>query len=227
MGYSAIGLGGMVPLKSREILAVLKAVSGVRLAGTRLHLFGVTRLDHTDEFAAYGVTSFDSTSPLRQAFMDDRDNYYTPTRTYTAVRVPQVEGNAKLQSRIVAGEVNQEEARRLERACLDGLAQYAQTRRGLEPVLRALREYELVHDAKRDHTAAYRETLGDRPWEQCPCAVCRTLGLHVLLFRGAERNRRRGFHNLYVTYRRLRGGLAARDLARQSDQNVRPKEVPK
>jgi hypothetical protein len=33
--------------------------------------------------------------------------------------------------------------------------------------------------------------------------VCTRLGIHVILFRGAERNRRRGFHNLYVFYRQL------------------------
>ena len=69
-----------------------------------------------------GVASFDSTSPLRQAFKDDKDNYYTPERTYCAIRVPQVEGNAKMRGRIVAGTVNQGEARRLERTCLETLA---------------------------------------------------------------------------------------------------------
>ncbi|VTS08006.1 tRNA-guanine transglycosylase DpdA [Tuwongella immobilis] len=214
MGYTKIGMGGMVPLKSHEIVSVLESVSEVRAKQTELHLFGVTRLDYLGDFAVNGVMSFDSTSPLRQAFKDDRDNYYTTTRTYTAVKVPQVQGNAKLQTRIVSGEVKQPEARRLERACFDGLLQYDRTGKGLESVLRHLREYELIHDAKRDHTDVYRETLSDRPWEKCPCEVCRALGIHVVIFRGAERNRRRGFHNLFVTYRKLGDGLAARDEAR-------------
>jgi hypothetical protein len=49
--------------------------------------------------------------------------------------------------------------------------------------------------------------LAAKPWSSCPCDVCRTLGYHVILFRGAERNRRRGFHNLWVFYRRLRREL--------------------
>ncbi|MFN9292697.1 MAG: tRNA-guanine transglycosylase DpdA, partial [Planctomyces sp.] len=61
MGYSYIALGGMVPLKSPEILAVLEAVSEKRKPETRLHLFGVTRLDHITQFASHGVISFDST----------------------------------------------------------------------------------------------------------------------------------------------------------------------
>ena len=86
----------MVPLKSHEIVEILTAVSAVRARGTRLHLFGVSRCEHVETFAGHGVASFDSTSPLRQAFMDDRDNYYAAGRSYTAVRIPQVEGNAKL-----------------------------------------------------------------------------------------------------------------------------------
>jgi hypothetical protein len=214
MGYANIGMGGMVPLKSHEIVSVLEAVSEVRAKRTNLHLFGVTRLDHLDDFASHGVTSFDSTSPLRQAFKDDKDNYYTPTRTYTAIKVPQVQGNAKLHTRIVAGEVKQQEARRLEKVCFDGLIKYDQTRKGLEGVLKHLREYELIHDAKRDHSEVYRETLSDRPWEKCPCEICKALGIHVVIFRGAERNRRRGFHNLFVTYRELGDGLAAREDAK-------------
>jgi hypothetical protein len=203
IGYSTIALGGMVPLKSHEIVSVLEAVSAVRTPDTRLHLFGVSRCEHVESFASHGVVSFDSTSPLRQAFMDDRDNYYTPTRTYAAVRIPQVEGNAKLQKRIIAGEVKQDEARRLERACLEKVVSYGKTGRGLEPALRVLREYELVHDARKDYQKLYRETLAARPWTECPCDICRALGVHVVLFRGAERNRRRGFHNLFVTYRQL------------------------
>ena len=46
-------------------------------------------------------------------------------------------------------------------------------------------------------------TLADKPWKSCPCAICKELGIHVVLFRGAERNRRRGFHNLHVLRQRL------------------------
>src|SRR5207247_10071771 len=94
-----------------------------------LGLMGCRGCDHLAAFSNYAVTSFDSTSPLRQAFKDDKDNYYTPRRAYTAVRVPQVEGNAKLQRRIVAGDVKQQEARRLEKACMQALKQSGLTGR--------------------------------------------------------------------------------------------------
>jgi hypothetical protein len=204
LGYRYVALGGMVPLKTPEILSCLRRVREVLRPGVRLHLLGVTRLDRIQEFAALGVVSFDSTSPLRQAFKDDKDNYYTPDRTYCAIRVPQVEGNAKMRSRIVAGSVNQAEARRLERACLEALERFDRGECDVPEVVQLLRAYEKMHNDRSDRSAVYAEILRDRPWKACPCEICRRLGIHVLLFRGAERNRRCGFHNLFVFYRRLR-----------------------
>jgi hypothetical protein len=74
MGYDYIALGGMVPLKSQDILRCLEAIQVERHPRTRLHLLGVTRTGHLPEFSRLGVASFDSTSPLRQAFKDARDN---------------------------------------------------------------------------------------------------------------------------------------------------------
>src|SRR6266576_2386057 len=88
MGYSRIALGGMVALKTPDILACLAAINEARETGTSVHLFGVTRTESVARFAQYGVQSFDSTSPLRQAFKDEKNNYYTATRTYAAIRVP-------------------------------------------------------------------------------------------------------------------------------------------
>jgi hypothetical protein len=147
--------------------------------------------------------SFDSTSPLRQAFKDDKDNYYTPDRAYSAIRVPQVDGNTKLRNRITAGEVSQDEARRLEARCLALLERFDRGECGVSDVTEALRAYEKVFDPRSDRAAVYAEILEARPWKACPCEICARLGIHVILFRGAERNRRRGFHNLFVFYRRL------------------------
>src|SRR5450756_2354194 len=74
---------------------------------------------------------------------------------------------------------------------------------GVEESVRALREYEKMHDSRSDRSEVYAEILRDRPWNRCPCEICKRLGIHVMLFRGAERNRRRGFHNLYVFFHRL------------------------
>jgi hypothetical protein len=208
LGYDNIAIGGLVPLKTHEILEVLHAVSSVLRSKMEVHLFGVTRCEHIATFQRYGVTSFDSTSPLRQAFKDDKDNYYTPTGTYSAIRVPQVDGNAILKRRIVAGQVNQDQARRLEVQCLALLQAYDRGQEALDAVIEALADYECVHSGSSDRTAVYRRVLTDKPWKACPCEICRRLGIHVILFRGAERNRRRGFHNLYVFRNRMLKGLS-------------------
>jgi queuine/archaeosine tRNA-ribosyltransferase len=204
MGYQYIALGGMVPLKSYEIMQVLEEISPKLKTTTRLHLFGVTRLDHVARFISHGVVSFDSTSPLRQAFKEDRDNYYAKDRTYVAIRVPQVDINTKLKNRILSGEVNQSEAFRLERECLDALRKFDRRRFPRKDLVQLLAEYQQLFGGMRNYSAEYDELLRDRPWKDCRCSICQHLGINVVIFRGAERNRRRGFHNIYVTYNKLR-----------------------
>lgn len=203
-GFQFIALGGLVPLKTPEILAILEAVAEVRQPSTQIHLLGISRIGHVPEFARFGVISFDSTSPLRQAFKDERDNYYTMDRTYSAIRIPQVDANPKLMRRIRAGEVDQAEARRLERACLVAMAAFDSGDTTIDEALAPLAEYEAIYDGRRSRIDRYREVLDAAPWKECDCEICRQLGYHVILFRGAERNRRRGFHNLYVLHQRLR-----------------------
>jgi queuine/archaeosine tRNA-ribosyltransferase len=197
IGYTRIALGGLIAQKTPEIKAVLAEIATVRATDTGLHLLGVTRCESIPEFATYGVVSFDSTSPFRQAFKDDRDNYWTIDGTHVALRVPQVEGNAKLQSRIRAGEIDQKLARRLERIALQELAAFDRGDCGIDDVVEALRAYELVHDQKRDRSL----------WRECDCDVCSEVGIQVIIFRGTERNKRRGFHNLHVFAKRLKRQL--------------------
>lgn len=207
MGYRRVALGGMVPLKTPDILATLEGVAEVRDPRTQLHLLGVTRTEAVDAFGHYGVTSFDTTSPFLRAFKDARHNYYTKNDFYTAIRIPQVDGNAPLGRMIRAGQVDQRRARTLEAACLATLRRLDQGKAGVDETLEPLLEYEELIGAKRQghdsRVAAYRKTLADQPWKQCSCEVCRRVGVEVIIFRGSERNKRRGFHNLYVLYGRL------------------------
>jgi hypothetical protein len=203
----------MVPLKTHEILACLQQINTARDPGTQLHLLGITRCASMAEFAALGVTSFDSTSAFRQAFKDDKDNYHTPERTYTALRVPQVDGNPKLKARIQAGRVAQREAIEREQACLRLLRNYDANKAPVRAVLNALTEYQDIFDGRRDYSAAYRKILEESPWKKCPCGICERAGIDVAIFRGSERNKRRGFHNVYAFRQRLdrelRAGRAA------------------
>ena len=210
MGYRRIALGGLVPLKTTDLVEVVAAASDIRLPDTQFHLLGVTRTEHIPEFARYGVTSFDSTSPFRQAFMDDRDNYYTFDRTYVALRIPQVDGNPSMKKRVAAGELDQKAALGAEKRCLTTLRAFDSGRALVDEAVDALRSYEIMYDTKgNDRSDDYRETLEASPWKSCACGICDTVGIEVALFRGSERNNRRGFHHLTVFRHRLDASLAA------------------
>jgi hypothetical protein len=210
IGFEYIAVGSMVPLRTNDILDCLEAITTVRTPSTRLHLLGVTRLEHLADFAGYGVASFDSTSPLLQAFKDGRDNYYTADGAYPAVRIPQVDGNAKLRAAIRAGRIDGRRARILEQAALARLREYDRYEVPLAGALEAVREYVVFVDAGADRLNEYEAVLSSRPWRECPCSVCRQLGIEVILFRGSERNKRRGFHNLHVFRQRLRRRIGGR-----------------
>ncbi|MFD6475680.1 tRNA-guanine transglycosylase DpdA [Streptomyces anulatus] len=201
MGYKRIALGGMVPLKTHEIMACLDKIEEIRdKDNTKLHLLGITRIGSMEEFSKRGVSSFDSTSAFRQAFMDERNNFHTAERTFTAVRVPQVDGNPTLKRQILAGVVSQSAAIKAERECLHALRAYDKEQLGLSETLDALGTYlTLVDETKwKKYHNNYEETLAARPWKHCSCLLCDDLGVEIVIFRGTERNKRRGFHNMAV-----------------------------
>ncbi|MGK8558821.1 tRNA-guanine transglycosylase DpdA [Nocardia gipuzkoensis] len=204
MGYRRIALGGMVPLKTPDILDCLRAIDPVRSEDTELHLLGITRLDAIGKFEALGVTSFDSTSAFRQSFMDDRDNYHTESSTYTAIRVPQVDGNVTLKRAILAGRVSQRDAVEAERECLNALRAFDAGRCTLTDALERVLTYEKIVGVKKSYGDAYRRTLGDAAWQSCHCGLCAKHGIEMVIFRGTERNKRRGFHNLSVLAEKMR-----------------------
>ncbi|MCG8917392.1 hypothetical protein L6E12_16525 [Actinokineospora sp. PR83] len=209
MGYRRIALGGMVPLKTHEILACLEQIFVILRSDTQLHLLGITRVESMERFAELGVTSFDSTSAFRQSFMDDRNNYHTADGAYTAVRVPQVDGNPALKRSILSGAVSQRDAVLAERECLSALRGYDQGAVDIEDVMAALAAYETLvlgdnQAKKKSYLVQYRRTLEACPWKTCPCALCKEHGIEIAIFRGTERNKRRGFHNLTVLEAKMR-----------------------
>ncbi len=209
MGYDYIALGGLVPRKSVEIAEILRAVRTENLGRARLHLLGVVRPELFDLMRDSGVVSFDSSSPIWQAFKDAKDNFYSSDAAghYTAVRIPQSDQGLPMR-RIREGKIDQSEAIEAERAALDAVRLYGRRELPIDSLLKELRRYdELLGDSRKTRTPWDRmeRTLKDRPWESCPCPICTDIGIEVILFRGANRNRRRGFHNLWWTQRVLEG----------------------
>ncbi|SDQ39898.1 queuine tRNA-ribosyltransferase tRNA-guanine transglycosylase [Natronobacterium texcoconense] len=52
-----------------------------------------------------------------------------------------------------------------------------------------------AHVEDEGYLDAYKEMLRHEPWRECDCRICREQGIEVAIFRGNNRNRRRGFHN--------------------------------
>jgi hypothetical protein len=211
MGYRYVALGGIARASDGVIRSVLATVADVahdyRL---RIHVLGVARLALLSIYGDCGVASCDSAATLMQAFKSARDNYHTPGRNYTAIRIPPVEPTPSpvvRRSLAAVDSADQPRHRKMlichERAALDGLRSYAS---GGGSVLQAADAIEAYHGALgggpslREH---YLQTLHDRPWESCDCPICRAVGVEVVIMRGNNRNRRRAFHNTTVFYQQF------------------------
>lgn len=194
-GYRRIAIGGMATSKSTAILDVLHAIAEVRKPKTELHLLGAGRVDHMEAFARYGVTSFDTTSPFRRAFTDAKHNYHLGGSSWVALRVPTCD-TAKLSFAVTSSKVGYARALATERATMTALRRFNSGEIDVEQALEPLCEYQRMHSPTGDYEHAYRAALQDRPWTRCRCQLCRTCGIEIMLFRGIQRNKRRGFHNL-------------------------------
>lgn len=220
MGYKYLAIGGLVPLKVDAIKQVLQTIRDKIGPETKMHLLGFAKADHIGEFTGYGITSFDSTSPLIRAFKDEKSNYYMDNGRggldyYTAIRVPQALDNPRLMQGVKRGLFNAEDLQAREQRTLRLLREFDQGKREIEETLDAIMDYSqfLVRgdgtsEASQNRALAstrtrIERTLQDRPWKYCDCAICRDVGVEVIIFRGSNRNKRRGFHNLGVYHRHL------------------------
>ncbi|MEO2177237.1 MAG: hypothetical protein ABGY96_24495, partial [bacterium] len=95
----------------------------------------------------------------------------------------------------------------LEKKALKAVREYADRKISLDKAMKALINYEDVFQDDRRYYSACEKTLHDRPWENCHCAICKEIGIEVILLRGNNRNRRRGFHNTYNFYRQFKKAL--------------------
>ena len=98
-------------------------------------------------------------------------------------------------------EENLETARVLEQQCFEALRQYAEKddAHTLVSLIERISEYE-AYVGRKSRQEDYAAMLAARPWESCGCTICEQAGIEVAIFRGNNRNRRRGFHNTRVFY---------------------------
>lgn len=213
MGYQHLALGGMVRSNNAQIVETLQAIHPLICdQEITLHVFGVARLGLVPDFMRLGVTSADSTAPLRRAFLGtNSDNYWTRDgQKYAAIRVP---GTKKRVARrrgvdstdevLEKNHLQIEQLKQMEQQTLNSLRRYDAGDATLEDTLETVLAYDRLHGKKRQHEKPYRRTLEEQPWKQCGCAICEAIGIEVIIFRGNNRNRRRGFHNVKAFYEQL------------------------
>jgi hypothetical protein len=325
MGYSYIALGGLVRSKTAAILEILKAVRKSIPKDIDIHMFGVARLDAIPEFLHYGVSSVDSASQLRTAWLGSTKNFMTDKQWYSAIRIPQTEGSFRARQLVDQGDISFPSLQKLEKKCLDELRKYAKLERPpSKTLIKCLGEYDALVSPTRKKgmaridkilsgmdrvviprketwyidwikpqshekyartrekalawddissaelnkmerecykalkkflklkgenietrravanlifdyeyavlgyrsisKARIRETLMARPWNHADCAVCKDVGVETIIFRGNNRNRRRGFHNSFVFYQKFKDRVKNYkkyiDLSRSGQQDL-------
>lgn len=215
LGYEYIALGGLVPRSDAEILEIVAAVRRAIQSRTRgrernvwLHLFGILRPKLQSAFRDLGVSSFDSASYFRKAWLRSDQNYLAPddTRWYGTLRIP-LSNSIPMQAAANKHGLTQTEIARREARCLAALSNFEGSELSQHELLESIDEYGALFERKSEdnHFAEkHRLLLNDRPWEKCLCPMCRSAGIDVVVFRGAGRNKRRGLHNTWVFYQQLR-----------------------
>src|SRR5262249_29998431 len=144
-----------------------------------------------------GATSFDSAANLRRSWLSDTANYITPDGgRYTAIRISPVHpSHPRVKKLLADGVATLEELQKVEQDALKALRAYGRGQLGLEETLDLITLVDRANHTDSDERLMhYRRTLEEQPWKKCGCEICRHLGIEVLLFRGNDRNRRRGFH---------------------------------
>jgi len=220
MGYRYLAIGGLVPLKVDMIHEVLRAIRGAIKPETDIHLLGFAKADDIQHFTKYGITSFDSTSPLIRAFKDAKANYYMEKpggglEYYAAIRVPQATENARLIRGMKRGLFSPEELVKCEEKALQAIRDFDKRKISKEGALDLLTNYlrfltvgtatskeKQAKDLEKQRAQMAR-TLEAKPWQQCDCSICRDIGVEVIIFRASNRNKRRGFHNLGVYHKHV------------------------
>ena len=207
MGYRHLAIGGLIPLSDAEIERVVIAVSEAAHELARrpwIHLFGVFRPRLQRRFRELTIDSFDSATYFRKAWLRSDQNYLSTDGTwYAAIRVPMTQ-DGRTRKKLEQGGLDIAKLEHMERNALRLLVKYQEEQVPINDVLDAICDYDQHLTRSTDYSSKrtqYRRTLEQRPWTSCDCKFCTTLGIHMLVFRGANRNKRRGAHNTLMLYR--------------------------
>jgi hypothetical protein len=214
-GIRHFGFGGLVRSPTSFILELLnqliKKIKETKIFPEYLHFFGLARFalfPKFKELEEMGIqVGFDSASFLRKAWLSSPDaqlNYLSlDGKGYAAIRIPFVSRQSKERETTLI-EKPSENLAMLEKECLEKLRMYDKDQIDLESVLKVLSKFNKAIGGRPELINYYRRTLEEKPWKSCDCPICKSIGIEVVIFRGNNRNRRRGFHNTYVFYKILK-----------------------
>ncbi|MDE0184990.1 MAG: tRNA-guanine transglycosylase DpdA [Candidatus Poribacteria bacterium] len=205
MNYNYIALGGLIRYTTAQVdeivTAIMEDVVSRKHPPIKVHLLGVLRPQLLRKFRRFGITSFDSASYLRKAWLRSSMNYFGPDeKWYSAIRVP-YSWNSNIRASAKEHGISLDKLQRLERDAMTALKGFAKSNEDLVSALDAVLEYDTLlfrASEKTDLKERYKQTLQSRIWERCSCEICTDAGIDVLIFRGANRNKRRGFHNVKI-----------------------------
>lgn len=209
MGYRHMALGGLVRLKDSAVLEIVKEVSeaaGQLPERPWIHLFGVFRPKLQPKFKELKIDSFDSATYFRKSWLRSDQNYLcTKGNWYAAIRVP-ITKDPRTRKRLAESGADLEEMKKQEQQVLKLLKDYGDGKADLTETLNAVIGYDeqlLRSSETKSMRKKYERTLREKPWLQCGCGFCQELGIQVLIFRGSNRNKRRGTHNTAMLFEKL------------------------
>lgn len=216
-GYKYIALGGLVRRPDSEILEIITAVREALQGHTRskdeniwVHLFGILRPNLQPIFRHLGVSSFDSASYMRKAWTCSNKNYLAVDGTwYGSIRIPFSTSKAMREVAESDPTLSNEGMQELEEKCLSNLKRFDDKKIPKEEVLEDINNYSALLQRKWTYnhfSEKHEQLLEERPWEKCKCKVCKDASIDIVVFRGANRNRRRGLHNTWVFYHKILHG---------------------
>ncbi len=214
MGYKYLALGGLVRSPSLEIIKILQKVREKVPREVELHLFGLARLGALPIFDQLGVSSVDSASFLRRAWMGTGQNYLTDHGEFVAaIRIPEAEKSFRAKRLVSEGRATLAPVKRMEQACFKAMYDFDAGKISVKNTCDVLEEYDQLITPERKSTRPLLEkALEDAPWKRCQCPICQQDGIQVIIFRGNNRNRRRGFHNTWLFYRMFHDILSGKDV---------------
>lgn len=212
LGYRHLAIGGLVPRSDSEIEAISRAViasaDGLK-ERPWIHLFGVFRPKLQKVFRELKIDSFDSATYFRKAWLRSDQNYLsTNGKWYAALRVPMT-SDGRTRQRLIAADADIAQLEQEEREVLGLLRRYDRDEASISEVLDSVLSYDCHLERSSEIQSMrkrYKETLENRPWRECDCPFCKGLGIHILIFRGANRNKRRGAHNTLMLYKHIQEG---------------------